>query len=141
MALEALSELLAREDQGLHEAELLERAGDGWRAKLDPPGHALACEPLQTGPFPLELAVGDRVLVLVSKAGRAYILGRLGVAPADVRVHVERLVLDAGEEVVLHTRRSSLRVGADGDVEVRGARILSRASRLQRLLAPLLRLN
>jgi hypothetical protein len=141
VSIESLTQRIIREDQGVHEARVVEPAGEAWRVELADSGRITSCELVQTGPFPLDVAPGDRVLALVADSGRGYILGRLGRPRESVTLSVESLAVEAKDAVVLRTRHSSMRLSADGDLELRATRVLSRASRLQRFLAPLLRLN
>jgi Domain of unknown function (DUF6484) len=56
-------------------------------------------------------------------------------------VRAERIVLDAEGEIVLKTKRAKLVLRENGDIEVHGMRIVSRARTVQKLLAPMLKLN
>jgi hypothetical protein len=56
-------------------------------------------------------------------------------------LRAERIVLDAEHEVVLKTKRAKLVLRENGDIEVHGMRIVSRARTVQKLLAPMLKLN
>jgi hypothetical protein len=84
---------------------------------------------------------GRRILVEVA-ADHVQILG----IPSDpsvsmaARVEPSSIQLDA-QEIVLRTKKSMIVLRANGDIELLGIRILSRARAEQKLMAPMLKLN
>ncbi len=114
----------------------------------------LRCLPLRTGAEMPAVQSGDSVIYLVPEEDPAmgYILGVIDRSgPATVQKQKSRtaagedvpprLVLEGKEEVILRTGRSTIVLRSNGDIEIRGKRIVSRARDLQKLAAPMLKLN
>ena len=110
------------------------------------------CDLLVTGSEPLVLDLGDEVLVLLRReaASDGVILGRVGraavpreaaaaaplgaQAPADPTGTIEkRVVIEAGEELILRVGESSIRISRDGKVVIRGQHVLTRARGTNRI--------
>lgn len=107
------------------------------------------CDVLETGGAPPAYDLGDVVLVLLQRDGAAdgLVLGRVaratqapgaaaGTAPvpdAKAGTRERRLVLEADEEIVLRVGESSIRIGRDGKVVIRGQHVLTRAKGTNRI--------
>jgi hypothetical protein len=116
----------------------------------------VSCRILRTGSTAPTVDLGDQVvyLMLEDDAAEGYILGVLASGEAagrdassakafneETQELPARLVLESREEVVLRTGRATIILRSNGDVEIRGKRIVSRAGELQKLSAPMLKLN
>lgn len=120
-----------------------------------PSGTPVFCDCLDTGGGPLRLRAGDIVVCLAgANAEDRFVLGRVTPPcapgePADAEpeplqapAEIPRtLVLEGRESVVIKTERAKIVLRGNGDIELLGERIASRARRIQKLLAPLLKLN
>ena len=87
----------------------------------------------------------ERILVQLdstSGALRVELLGLPAVEP-DVRAGIEagRIILDGKEEIVLKTPKAMICLRANGDIEIVGRRIVSKAKGEQKILAPMIKLN
>jgi hypothetical protein len=120
----------------------------------------IPCEVLRTGPVAPTIEPGDDVIFLLAgdNSERGYILGVIeqrglrtpGLSTSESAGEdlageqtepPSRLVIEGKEEVILRTGRATIVLRANGDVEIRGKRIVSRASEIQKLSAPMLKLN
>lgn len=114
-------------------------------------GCVVRCDALESGLGVAPYALGDSV-VFASYAhsdSEGCVLGRIGAtAPVDRRtlrlpaleLDVDELIVSAKRRIVLGTENASLRIAAD-KVETIAFTIVSKARRLQKLLAPMIRLN
>jgi len=88
---------------------------------------------------------GARLLAEVDTTRRPRSVTIIGLpalpSGSDRRIEAGRIVLDGKEEVVLRTKRAMIVLRANGDIEMLGTRIVSRARAEQKLLAPMLKLN
>jgi hypothetical protein len=118
------------------------------RAAVD--GAAALCELLDTGVGTPSVALGDEVVYVLpaDTPGRGCVVGVVRPVPPGPRgdsevvtLHGRRISIEADEELVLKTRRASVVIRPNGDVELLGARFVARARAVIKLLAPMLRLN
>ena len=103
----------------------------------------LSCRLLDTGAGPLALSEGDSVLVADLPRGAPCVLGAIR-DPSGTGTRIlkgDKIILNAAEELVLKTKQSSLVLRGNGDVEIKGERIASRARNLQKMMAPTIKLN
>jgi hypothetical protein len=124
---------------------------------FDADGHALvrapglaapvSCDVLDTGLGPIELRVGDSVAftLYADEPGHGCVIGRICL-PGDDRsrsVHLEldELTIHARSRVCIQTGRARILLAKDGTLELLAWTLVSKARRLQKLLAPMLRLN
>lgn len=105
-------------------------------------GATVACQSLDLGGS-FTVASGDTVAFLQSGASEGLALGIVRRASDRQSAHLSgrRVVLEALEEIVLKTPHSKLVLRENGDVEIQATRIVSRARTVQKLLAPMLKLN
>lgn len=103
----------------------------------------LSCQVLDTGVGPLALSEGEMVVVAQVAGGSPCILGAIrGPSGKGTRVlQGDKIILNAGDELILKTKQSSLVLRGNGDVEIKGERIASRARNLQKMMAPTIKLN
>ena len=94
------------------------------------------CELLQTSAAPLQLVVGDRVLVLpgLSPEEPPCVLGRIGGASP-------RVCIRAGEELELRCGPASITLRKDGKVVTRGMDVAAVASRRNRIKGASVEIN
>lgn len=93
---------------------------------------------------PATLEAGDEVLVLFAGPSRPVVLGRLWdpAAPArDVRVQGRRISIAADAELTLRCASATIRVARDGNVSVRGERVVTQARRSNRVRGGSVELN
>lgn len=126
--------------EGVVEGRVLARLEDGRRIEARRPAH------VDRAWLEAAVAVGPVEAAFVfTRQGRALLWG---VFPgpqheqvrADVTLRARRVVVDA-ESVRLQAPRSHLEIGKDGDVEVRGRDVTSRASRINRVKGAAVRVN
>lgn len=121
---------------------------DGGRLLVQPQeGEAVLCDVVDNGLGLAPLLVGDRVVFSRYADGLGgCVLGRL-IAPDEaaerrsLRLTVDELVVDARTRVELGTDRARVLLAKDGRVQITADKLLSRARKVQRFLAPILRLN
>jgi hypothetical protein len=109
------------------------------------------CEVLDTGMGKPEYQLGDTVAVATyaGDLGTGCILGRvLSPEAADapvrrrsLRLEVEHFEVTARDRATVQTGAARVRLTRQGDLELVAKTLISRARRLQKLLAPILRLN
>jgi hypothetical protein len=109
------------------------------------------CDVIDSGMGPPEYVVGDQVVfaVYADDVRRACLLGRViarSAADAPIRRRSLRLDVDTFEVVArdratVQTAGARIRLTRQGDLEFLAQTLLARARRLQKLLAPILRLN
>jgi hypothetical protein len=113
---------------------------------------SIPCDVLSTGNGKLFLRPGDPVIFLFARETpeRGCILGSLRNPEGTNRndgaidsheVRGRRVTIEGSEEVVLKTGKAMIVLRENGDIEILGRRIVSRATLLQKLLAPMLKLN
>ncbi len=105
----------------------------------------LRCDVLRTADAPtLTLSLGDRVLVLLpaTEAGRACVLGRVGVyeSPRPDPVPDARTI-EANERLELRCGESALTLDAQGRVLLKGRDVVTRAKRSQKIRAGTVHIN
>lgn len=96
-------------------------------------GRELVCDVLATTHSPLLLlAPGDRVLVFAPEPSddRGVVLGRIGLSHAGAP---SRMVIEAGEELVLRVGDGSITIRKDGKVLIKGQDLVSHARRMNRI--------
>lgn len=137
----------------VHEAVVVAVLQDGAvEVRLRTELRIIVCNYLDTGSGCPVVQDGETVVCLLMGEGskRGYLLGVVRAMPkldrSGGRSNIakpipSRLVLEANEEVVIKTAQSKIAIRANGDVEVLGRRIISRARKSQKLLAPMLKLN
>ena len=86
-------------------------------------------------------AAGREAAVVALEGGGVLLLGLLDPPPVIAETDGQRLVVEAGREVVLRCGKASLTLTADGRVTIRGAEILSRASGANRVQGGSIQLN
>jgi hypothetical protein len=109
----------------------------------------VACDLLDSGMGPAEYQLGETVLFVLYDQSTGCILGRVTTARAieapvrrrSLRLEVEQFEVTARERVTVQTQGARLRLTRGGDLELLGQTLIARARRLQKLLAPILRLN
>ena len=62
-------------------------------------------------------------------------------APETLELRADRIVIEAGKELLLRSGRGALRIREDGDVELVGSRISTVSRGLFRVVGKILRLN
>ena len=113
----------------------------------------LCCDVLDIGLGPCPLQLGDTV-AFMSYRGRddaGCVLGRVAGTPRAssrtklvleaLELDVDELVITAKSKLTLATDRARVRLTKQGDLELLAVTLVSKARRLQKLLAPMLRLN
>jgi hypothetical protein len=114
-------------------------------------GNALRCDVLESGIGVAPYALGDSVVFASYEHSdsEGCVLGRVGTTAAldrrtlrlsALELEVDELIVSAKRRIVLGTENASLRIAAD-KVETIAFTIVSKARRLQKLLAPMIRLN
>jgi hypothetical protein len=123
--------------------------GDPWialsgtKAKAQPARTTVALGPAQ---------VGREVLVCFAGKENTPVVVGLVVEPGDqpsaadgpsvdLTIDRRRIVLDARQEVVLRCGKASIRLTADGKVEVQGADVVSSARRTNRIRGGAVKIN
>jgi hypothetical protein len=113
--------------------------------------HPVACDVLDTGLGVPEYELGQTVLFVTypdnQEAG--CILGVVRAASASdapvrrksLHLEVEQFVVNARAEASIQTEGARIRLTRGGDLEFLAHSLISRARRLQKFLAPILRLN
>lgn len=103
----------------------------------------VACSVLDSGAGKLNVTVGDPVLIARLPDQPPCVLGviRDSTSGGTCAWKAGKIIFEAGEEIILKTKRTCLILKAGGDIEVRGERIASRARNLQKLMAPTIKLN
>ena len=128
--------------------------GEG-RAYIDFPDNAAGGPIAARSTVPLHSSDTNREVALLFEFGdrsRPLIIGLIHErSPSPAReapsgalspqFSANRIVFDATQEIVLKTKQAKLVLRQNGDVEIQGTRIVSRARVLQKLLAPMLKLN
>lgn len=112
------------------------------RVLVESEGGEIACSVLDGGGV-FSPAEGETVVFADIPHRQPCILGTVhgrGNVPKR-EIKAGRIVLHAGEELVLTTKQSHLILRSNGDVELRGERIASRARNIQKLMAPTIKLN
>jgi hypothetical protein len=126
-------------------------------------GPSVACDYLDSGGGIPQTNIGDCVLYVSRGDGgdRGILLGVVSSSRRDVdnrpkasvnsstaangqsgkTISASRIILDATDEIVLKTKKSCLVMRQNGDIEVRSSRLVARARKLMKFLAPMLRLN
>jgi hypothetical protein len=118
-------------------------------------GVTIRCDVLDSGLGPIEVRLGDSVLTAIypHDPSTGCILGRVaasaaasGMAREPVRrkqlhLDVETLRITAKTELTLGTPQARIRMDKEGRLELLAHTLVSKARRLQKLLAPMLRLN
>lgn len=87
---------------------------------------------------------GDRVLASLGAGpdGTLEVLGLPAVVPDRTgHLEAERIVVDGKEEIAIRVGRAAIVLRSDGEIEILGTRIVSRARESHRLLAPMIKLN
>lgn len=104
---------------------------------------AVECDILQTAEkFPLCLVEGDSVLVISIENGPHLILGRIGPSRAGKNGAVaEDLVLDATKSLTLQCGEGSITLRGDGKVLIKGANLISKAEKMNRILGASVAVN
>lgn len=147
-------ESLQGEPGGVHRGTIIafDRAGRPL-VRAQGLGAPLCCDVLDAGLGVAALRLGDAVAVAryrdPNDAG--CILGRIATQPAStsrvrlrlgvLEIDVDELVLNAKSRITLGTERARIRLTEQGDLELLAWTLVSKARRLQKLLAPMLRLN
>ena len=90
---------------------------------------------------PTPMAAVGREVALVMMAGEPLILGLIQPLLPEVAVDGERLVLEAGRELLLRCGKASITMTADGRITLRGAQILSRSDGPNRMQGASVQLN
>jgi hypothetical protein len=112
----------------------------------DPPLRLL-CDFLQTTDTPgLTLRVGDSVLLSLPKNldEKGYVLGRLGPyrpPEAEEPPDTDRVVVEAGKELVLKCGEASVTLDDHGRILIKGTDVVSRAKRNQRIKGGSVQIN
>ena len=110
----------------------------------------MVCDLLETGFGILNLEVGDRVVFSPYADGLGgCVLGRLNAPPLPgeqpvprrIRLAVDEFIVEARTRVELGTKRAQLQIHEDGRLRLTADKLLAKARRVQRFLAPMLRLN
>ena len=91
--------------------------------------------------MPLTPPAVGREVALVMMAGEPLILGLIQPLVPVVEVDCERLVLEAGREIVLRCGKASIVMTADGRVTIRGTQVLSRSDGPNRVQGASVQLN
>lgn len=129
---------------------------DGARVSIEPQsGGSIACDLLDMGLGAAAIEVGDRVVFSPYADGLGgCVIGRLNepsqrqgtssqrtLRYETLRISVDELILDARTRVELGTKRARLIITEDGRVQITADKLLAKARKVQRFLAPILRLN
>jgi hypothetical protein len=113
----------------------------------------LRCDVLDSGLGPLEVTLGDSVLAAVypHDPSSGCILGRIvenaaassgkPIRRKQLHLELDTLHITAQTEVVLETPQARIRLDEEGRIELLAHTLVSKARRLLKLLAPMLRLN
>jgi hypothetical protein len=116
-------------------------------------GVTVHCDVLDSGLGPLEVALGDSVLAAIypHDPSTGCILGRITSSAAassgepirrkQLHLALDTLRITAKTELTLGTSRARIRLDKEGRLELLAHTLVSKARRLQKLLAPMLRLN
>jgi hypothetical protein len=87
-------------------------------------------------------ARGDMMLVEVDPGATPVVVGMVQRrAPETLELRADRVVIEAGRELLLRSGRGALRIREDGDVELVGSRISTVSRGLFRVVGRILRLN
>jgi hypothetical protein len=87
-------------------------------------------------------ARGDKVLVEVEPGAMPVVVGLVQTrVPETLELRADRVVIEAGSELLLRSGRGALRIRQDGDVELVGSRISTLSRGLFRVVGKILRLN
>jgi hypothetical protein len=87
-------------------------------------------------------ARGDMVLVEVEPGALPIIVGMVQTrVPETLELRADKIVIEAGQELLLRSGRGALRIREDGDVELVGSRISTLSRGLFRVVGKILRLN
>jgi hypothetical protein len=136
----------SRPAPGLRLARVLGRLGDRFSVELEGVPTAVSCD-ASVDPALVEEALSTGARVVVEVAEVALIVGALVTArpvcvrrDGTLRVTVRRFEVAAEEGALLRSREAFLRV-REGEVEVFGRRVLTRARELVRLLGRAIQLN
>jgi hypothetical protein len=88
-------------------------------------------------------AKGEMVLVEVEPGAVPIVVGMVQTkaAPETLELRADRIVIEAGRELLLRSGRGALRIREDGDVELVGSRISTVSRGLFRVVGKILRLN
>ena len=94
----------------------------------------------------MDLPVDAEVLVTRDASGRHYVLGRIAKASElgpsrEVTIRGARVRIEGTEEVELRSSRTRLQLKAGGDFYVLAERVVSKARRLDKPVAPKIKLN
>ncbi len=109
--------------------DLPAQLADGWPL-------ASARRALENGTAVLACVRPDNVAPQIRLLG-TLVLGGIEHATLDA----DRVTLEARDILILKTKRAVVTLRSNGEVEMLGTRIVSRARSLLKLLAPMLRLN
>lgn len=124
---------------GVHRAEVVGIGPDG-RAQVRIPalGEGLHWA-LSLVPVPA--AALGRVAAVTMMDDQPLILGLVQPATPEVEADGERLVIEAGREMVLRCGKASITMTADGRVTIRGTQVLSRSEGPNRVQGASVQLN
>jgi hypothetical protein len=125
-------EVLALAAQGLKllRGEVVEAADEGVAVLAG--GERHLCELLQTSALPPAVKPGDPVIFSPPESpDKKGIV--LGVVTAPGAGKAEKLVLEAGKEIVIQCGEGSITVSADGRIAIKGSHLLSRAKGINKI--------
>lgn len=132
----------------VHRAKVVELLKSGEvRVQLDgDPPTRIACDVLQTGSEPgLVLEVGSPVLVLTPATAdeSGCVLGGLGpyLPPKQHTGPPAEVTLEASQNLTFKCGDSSMTLGRDGKILIKGVDIVTRASRTQKIKAGTVHIN
>lgn len=111
----------------------------------------LCCDVLDTGMGVPELRLGQELAVAryAHDDDMGCVLGRVAspaeaggpVRRSSLKLEVGELIVNARDLIALGTESARVRLDKQGDLQLVASSIISRARKLQKLLAPMLRLN
>lgn len=89
---------------------------------------------------------GETLLLRIDEAAgaapTAEIVGIAAPASAEpAALDASRLFLDVKDEIILRTKRSMIAIRANGEIEIVGTRVVTRARELNKVVAPMIELN
>ena len=124
---------------GVHRGEIIGIGPDG-RAELLVP--SLDATPVFARSLvPVTAASVGRVAAVTMMDDQPLILGLVQPLVPEVAADGERLVIDAGREMVLRCGKASITMTADGRVTIRGTQVLSRSDGPNRVQGASVQLN
>lgn len=133
---------------GLCRATVRTRREDGTIevAVADPQSATFVCDVLDSAELvENELREGDEVVVMAPAQGqpRGCVLGRVrrGLRPSPEEEVPDKLLIEAGKELVLRVGEGSITIRADGKILIKGKDLVSHAKRMNRIRGGSVSLN